>query len=609
MSKKNQGPRDTAKDIMLGLEPSGRGPRRPREGTAQPPPPRKSPPPQTVIVQKPDNSAINDLRNQIRQLQSQNAALLSNEQQARKRLEANQEALNRKIANSASGPSQREIDDLRRQLANTENKMMLMNQEVSSVKGTVDRHTGDLMALNNDVKSRPVVDPSKIASSNQQLDLRLRDLHGQLMDMKRTMDNEITERIRANKTQADSIARLQDYIKQQEASKNDILASLSRKNDLDKDRLNDEARRLNEKIQLITNEVSKNMNEREQRLKDDLTQKYNSVQAAIKSQFDARLDYEDEMKKKWEDRFKNQAEQTEDVKAMLHTDRNKNKEKFQKVNEALASLETHLEKGNKKMDQILGSEIQARKLHEKGLLSKVNEVEDKLANYLTGLTKSIDEARAGHNNVKVPSLDVDALRREMEAISADKNKMSMEGLLKLEEKVSKIQNTLNHDVKDLKRKLEELSDSTSTQFSKLKAQVNKLDTVMNEVEQTQDRIRDKVERQIPNDLNELSAKVDNLKQQMMQRIDQEEEERFNAVKELQDAYTTKNGKPSQINDDAKNLKRDVDECKVAIKKLAESITTVKNVLDKKIYDEVKQREQDVNSLTQRINSLYSPGPR
>ena len=28
----------------------------------------------------------------------------------------------------------------------------------------------------------------------------------------------------------------------------------------------------------------------------------------------------------------------------------------------------------------------------------------------------------------------------MEAISADKNKMSMEGLLKLEEKVSKIQN-------------------------------------------------------------------------------------------------------------------------------------------------------------------------
>lgn len=41
------------------------------------------------------------------------------------------------------------------------------------------------------------------------------------------------------------------------------------------------------------------------------------------------------------------------------------------------------------------------------------------------------------------------------------------------------------------------------------------------------------------------------------------------------------------------MKRDVDECKIAIKKLAESVTTVKNVLDKKITDETKR----VNSFT------------
>ncbi len=35
------------------------------------------------------------------------------------------------------------------------------------------------------------------------------------------------------------------------------------------------------------------------------------------------------------------------------------------------------------------------------------------------------------------------------------------------------------------------------------------------------------------------------------------------------------------------LSRDVDECKVAIKKLAESVTTVKNVLDRKINEEIR----------------------
>ena len=36
------------------------------------------------------------------------------------------------------------------------------------------------------------------------------------------------------------------------------------------------------------------------------------------------------------------------------------------------------------------------------------------------------------------------------------------------------------------------------------------------------------------------------------------------------------------------MKKDVEECKIAIKKLAESVTTVKNVLDKKIQDETRK---------------------
>lgn len=131
----------------------------------------------------------------------------------------------------------------------------------------------------------------------------------------------------------------------------------------------------------------------------------------------------------------------------------------------------------------------------------MNDVEERLSNYLAGLAKSVEDAKAGKENVKVPSLDTDALRREMEAISADKNKMSMEGLLKLEEKISRIQHGLNRDRRQMVDTLNDMNDKET--INKIRAQVNKLDEVIDDVEKTQDRVRDKVERQIPQDVSFL----------------------------------------------------------------------------------------------------------
>ena len=90
-------------------------------------------------------------------------------------MEANQEALNKKLGagtdNAASYVSHkttyglhplfraRSMEDLKRQLNAIDNKMSLIGQDFGLIKGTVDRHTADIMAVNNNVKSRPVVDP------------------------------------------------------------------------------------------------------------------------------------------------------------------------------------------------------------------------------------------------------------------------------------------------------------------------------------------------------------------------------------------------------------------------------------------------------------------
>ncbi|KAK6061568.1 hypothetical protein COOONC_00765 [Cooperia oncophora] len=43
---------------------------------------------------------------------------------------------------------------------------------------------------------------------------------------------------------------------------------------------------------------------------------------------------------------------------------------------------------------------------------------------------------------------------------------------------------------------------------------------------TQDLIRNKVDKQVPRDLNDLSAKTDNITSQLIARLNKEEEERY-----------------------------------------------------------------------------------
>lgn len=52
-----------------------------------------------------------------------------------------------------------------------------------------------------------------------------------------------------------------------------------------------------------------------------------------------------------------------------------------------------------------------RKLHEKGLLTKVTNAEERLNSYLNNLSNAVDEVRAGNENVKLPSLDLDAVKK------------------------------------------------------------------------------------------------------------------------------------------------------------------------------------------------------
>ncbi len=100
----------------------------------------------------------------------------------------------------------------------------------------------------------------------------------------------------------------------------------------------------------------------------------------------------------------------------------------------------------------------------------------------------------------------------MELIAADKTKLSMEGLLKLEDKISIIQQGefilmiiysdfipgLNRDKRHVSTTMNGMNESE--ELRSLKAQLRHIDGVRDDMDRVQGTIRDKVERQIPQDV-------------------------------------------------------------------------------------------------------------
>lgn len=59
-----------------------------------------------------------------------------------------------------------------------------------------------------------------------------------------------------------------------------------------------------------------------------------------------------------------------------------------------------------------------RKVHEKGLLQRMNDIEEKLGNHLTGLNKSIEDAK-NNRDTKPPQIDMEGVRLKTKTLAMD----------------------------------------------------------------------------------------------------------------------------------------------------------------------------------------------
>ncbi|KAK5983875.1 hypothetical protein GCK32_000832 [Trichostrongylus colubriformis] len=482
-------PRDTAKDVILGLTPSGQGARQPKEGVvgfAQPGNVKAERATNDRVpyhVKKPSSGQLYE------SLQESSDPILDYHGSTQ-------------LVTTSPYIRVSDYAEIRQQISSNRENVLSMSHEINKLRSVTDLQLKNLMIAVEELKRKPSVD---------------------------------------------------------------ALASCSA-----------EIKGLHEKIRATENSILRDTADRQSKLGEDLSNRFLTIENALKSQ-SGKLDKLDlKVANDIAGRVRAQEEQIENLNKKLADELAKQKSRFHQINEALLSFEKNIEHGRSKIDTTINEEIQRRKLHERSLVSRIGSIEERLNLYI-GTT--------------LCTIIVFKIRREMQAIAADKGKVNMEGLLLLEQRVTRAQSELQQNQKELSRELGNLDDNDAVK--KLKNRVAHLASVSDHMTSTQEQIREKVDKQIPKDLNDLAAKTDNITKQLLTRLNKEEEERFLAIKELQEAFqklqlrdsSSNGGTTSSSN---KQLQRELDECKVAIKKLAESVTTVKNVLDKKITDESRK---------------------
>uniref|UniRef100_A0A7I4YBV4 Coiled-coil domain-containing protein 170 n=1 Tax=Haemonchus contortus TaxID=6289 RepID=A0A7I4YBV4_HAECO len=425
-------------------------------------------------------------------------------------------------------------EELRLQISRNREGILTLNNEISKLRIATDAQIRDLIASVQEGRSGAKVDVAKMANSTQQMDSRMKDLTSQIHLLGQTLKEEREDRTKRESFLLDKIARLQDSLREHNGSQTEAVMELLRKSNADKAKLSEENKRLHGKMRDTVYTISQDMANGQKELKNEISKRLSALESSFKSQT-AKCDKMDsKVTHDIAGKLRAQEDRLDALSKKLLEDQAIQKSRLQKIGVALEALEKKLESDRNKFGTTLDEEVQRRKLHEKVLLSRIGEVEGQLLSYVENLKNSMRQIKNGNENVEIPSLDTDSFRRELETIAADKSKMNANGLLLLEQRMASAQKEVSEERKKLSQELGKLAPSD--QVNELRHRLENLSNLSESMKKIQDKMMVKIDKQLPKELSNISDKTDNITQHLLTRLKKEEEERFFAIKELQEAF-------------------------------------------------------------------------
>uniref|UniRef100_A0A0K0EX66 RING-type domain-containing protein n=1 Tax=Strongyloides venezuelensis TaxID=75913 RepID=A0A0K0EX66_STRVS len=267
---------------------------------------------------------------------------------------------------------------------------------------------------------------------------------------------------------------------------------------------------------------------------------------------------------------------------------------------------TELNNSKKCASKEMDENNRKRTKHEEIIINKLLKLEGDVNSYLSLQMKEAEEienymnsnknnsrlgskhSRTSESNVN-PEMNLEKIRAELMTIVNSKSKLTYQANLIVEEKVLNLQERLNNFRKELIYKLD-TKQLDNPKIIELQRQMESLNSVLEDMDNVQKDMKEKLDDELPSNIEEMSMKMKNALNLIGKRITQEEEERYLAIKELQEVYDGMlteykssfkdvQKKNKKMKDEIDDMKNDLGSCKVAIKKLAESMMVFKNNLE------------------------------
>ncbi|XP_070186401.1 coiled-coil domain-containing protein 154-like isoform X2 [Littorina saxatilis] len=519
-----------------------------------------------------------------------------------------------------------ESDRAREQL---ERLLYNMTDELRLVRNKLDGQQGEFQTMLTDLKlrSRRLEEENKLqldalrkhgdaqSHSDQnttylrgQVESRLSELRDVIVDLRGRQDVEINERRSLEQLLQQKVNELHMALGEQNRKREEAMHALDMISREREHAADQEKIRLANKLTENLEEINKRLINKEIKLREEIQDKYQQLEKVLQIEVDKRAHHEVKMREENDERWgllkKLCEEELNAIREALKTERGKNKESVHKLDESISLLEKQLQEMKRQSDKVIAAEIKSRKEHERHTKENIDHVHEKLQ----VATATLQQAIGGVNGHLANHTE--KMRQELKGmieVSEQGTTRAMTDLdvrmQSLKQKVGSLEAALDHRIAELVNlhlnpETLEMNEATAALAQNIREKVESISLWQDVTSQTIRELNQSIQ-QMPNDIYAIEEKQKLLRSELESRVTSEAESRIRDVENLKQELTilSQRKQPQAV------TQQDLQEVQGTVRKLAESIQTVKTVLGMKIQSEQKLRTETTRRLEDDIDDL------
>ncbi|KAL8561223.1 hypothetical protein ACOMHN_024479 [Nucella lapillus] len=509
---------------------------------------------------------------------------------------------------------QTKLMDSQRSKDQLEKTVYSLTDELRAVRNKLDGQQGEFSTVVTDLKlrSRRLEEENKLqldalrkqgdiqshteqhtSHLRGQVETRLSELRDVIMDLRARQDAEVNERRTLEQMLQQKVNELNMALGEQHRKREESMHALDmihreKEHSSETDKL-----KLQSRLTENLDEMNKRLLTKEIKLREEMQQKQQQLEKVYQTEVEKRAEHERKMREenelRWAALKQVSQEEMHGLKDALKNERARSKESVTKLDESISLLEKQLQEQKRLSDKIIAAEIKSRKDHERRTHETIESVQEKLQVATATLQQSIGGVN-GHM-----ATHTDKMRQDMRAMIEASEQSGTRAMTDLDVRVQ----SMKQRVSTLEQSLDSrISEATAMLAQNIREKVESISLWQDVTSQTIRELNQAIQ-QIPNDVYVIEEKQKLLKSEMESRVTSEAESRIQDVENLKQevAVIAQRKQPQPA------TQQDLQEVQASVRRLAESVQTVKTVLGMKIQSEQKLRTDDTKRLDEELEDL------